>query len=308
VLRSWDPPFQIGDRVFTEDDMLLIKDTIRRFGFLSRGEMMATVCENLPWKAPNGKLKIDACRLFFDSLEAAGIIELPPKIGSVPKGKPKTPKVAPVPCPSVEGALKQYLPIKVEPVEFEDQALWNATMDEYHPLGYKIPFGAHQRYWIYSGKTGRILGALLFSASAQRVTVREEWIGWTAEERARCRCRIINNSRYLILPGVQVPHLASHALGLVAKRIKEDWQKRYGFAPVMLETFVEPPRAGTCYLASNWVYIGDTVGAGRSNRKGTVSIKKMFLYPLERNWKTKLYAPLPVAVEVDEDWGDESNA
>jgi len=306
--RSWDPPFQIGDRIFTVEDMALIKDTVWRFRHLSRGELMATVCENLPWKTPSGNLKWDACRSLFDNLEAAGIIKLPPKQDSRFKGKPRKPEVAPEPAPniSLEGPLKDYLPITVEPVPLSEQPLWNATIGAYHYLGYRRRFGAHQRYWIYSEATdkSRILGAILFASSAQRVSVREEWIGWTVEDRARYRSRIINNSRYLILPGVHIPHLASHVLGLVARRIRADWQTRYGFAPTLLETFVTPPRVGTCYKAANWIYIGDTVGAGRSDRKGSVAEKKMFMYPLVRNWKTELYTPLPVATEEDDEWGD----
>jgi len=308
--RSWDPPFQIGDRIFTAEDMAFIKDTVWRFRHLSRGELQATVCENLPWKSPNGNLKMIACRELFDKLEAAGIIKLPPKQAA--PWKRIRPEIGPEPVEnlSLAGPLKDYLPIAVEPVPRCEQPLWNATLNAYHYLGYRRPFGAHQRYWIYSEATGdrRVLGAILFASAAQRVTVREEWIGWTSEERARYRSRIINNSRYLILPGVHVPHLASHVLGLVARRIRTDWQTRYGFAPSLLETFVTSPRVGTCYKAANWIYLGETVGAGRSDRKGAVSVKKMFLYPLVRNWKTELYTPLPVAADEDDDWGDFNDA
>ena len=195
-MRSWNPPFWIGDRLFTEEDLGLIKETARQFknGF-SRRELFATVCENLPWKAPNGKLKIEACRLFLEGLEASGLIELPPK-----KNPPqrKTKEVAPLPCLLREGPLKQYLPVTVDPVPLQEQPLWNATMAAYHPLGYRQPFGAHQRYWIKSRSEGRvqILGALLFAAAARKVAVREAWIGWTALERNRFRYRIVNNSRY----------------------------------------------------------------------------------------------------------------
>jgi hypothetical protein len=159
--------------------------------------------------------------------------------------------------------------------------------------------------------TGTVFGQIGLNeaaASAQRVTVREEWIGWTAEDRARYRSRIINNSRYLILPGIHVPHLASHVLGLAVKRIRTDWLTRYGFAPTLLETFVTPPRPGTCYKAANWIYVSDTVGASRSARKGSVDVKKMFVYPLVKNWRKELYTPLPMAAQEDDDWGDFNDA
>ncbi|MEW6426359.1 MAG: Druantia anti-phage system protein DruA, partial [Bacillota bacterium] len=203
------------------------------------------------------------------------------------------------PCIPREGPLKQYLPVTVDPVPVEEQHLWNATVAAYHPLGYRQPFGAHQRYWIHSRAEGKveILGALLFAAAARKVAVREAWIGWTALERNRFRYRIVNNSRFLILPGVQIPHLASHALALAARRIRADWQKRYGYAPVLFETFVTPPHQGTCYRAANWQYIGETAGLGREPRKqkSRPVIRMMFVYPLVREWRAELCAPTPVA-------------
>jgi len=295
-LRSWDPPFWIGDRLFTAEDLALIKETVRQFKRLTRRELSATICENLPWKAPNGKLKIDACRLFLEQLEASGLIVLPPK-----KNPPKrnNHEVAPLPCIPREGPLKQYLPVTVDPVPVEEQHLWNATVAAYHPLGYRQPVGAHQRYWIKSRveEKVQILGALLFAAAARKVAVREAFIGWTATERDRFRYRIVNNSRFLILPGVQIPHLASHALALVARRIRADWQRRYGYAPVLFETFVTPPHRGTCYRAANWRYIGETAGLGREPRKqkGHPVIRMVFVYPLVREWRKELCAPTPVA-------------
>jgi len=139
--RSWNPPFWIGDRLFTAEDLALIKETVRQFkNGLSRRELFATVCENLPWKAPNGKLKLEACRLLLEQLEASGLIELPPK-KSPPQRNVK--EVAPLPCIPREGPLKQYLPVTVDPVPPGEQHLWNATMAAYHPPGYRQPFGAH---------------------------------------------------------------------------------------------------------------------------------------------------------------------
>jgi len=300
-LNSWDPPFWIGDRLFSAEELALIKGTVQQFRQLSRRELAATLCENLSWKAPNGKLKLDACRLLLEGMAASGLIELPPKQGQPPKTATYTPKVAPLPCLALEGQLEQYRPVTVDPVAIEELPLWNATMAAYHPLGYRKPIGAHQRYWIHSRAKGRaqVLGAMLFAAAARTVAVREAWIGWTSHERDRFRYRIINNSRYLIMPGVQIPYLASHVLALVARRLRTDWLKRYGYAPVLLETFVTPPHRGTCYLAANWQYIGETAGLGREPRKkkSNLAIKMMFVYPLIRNWRAELCAPSPVADE-----------
>lgn len=297
-MRSWDPPFWIGNRLFTAEDLALVKEIARQFKSLSRQELCATICENLPWKAPNGKLKTEACRLFLEQMEPLGLITLPPK-KRPPQRSAK--EVAPLPCLPREGPLKQCLPVTVEPVPLPEQPLWNATIAAYHPLGYRQPVGAHQRYWIY-GRGKQILGALLFAAAARKVAVREAFIGWTAIESERFRYRIVNNSRFLLLPGVQIPHLASHVLGLVARRLRADWQRRYGYAPVLFETFVTPPHQGTCYRAANWQYIGETAGLGREPRKQKSSpvVKLMFVYPLVRNWRKELCAPAPVTDEEGE--------
>jgi hypothetical protein len=196
-------------------------------------------------------------------------------------------------------------PVTVDPVPLEEQPLWNATIDAHHPLGYRRPFGAHQRYWIKS-KGRDILGAILFAAAAKALADRDAWIGWTPFERRRFLYRIVGNSRFLILPGVQVPHLASHALALATRRLQTDWQSRYGYAPVLVETFVTPPHRGTCYRAANWRYIGETGSTNRRDRlkRGHVPIKMIFAYPLVRNWRTELLAPAPDLPEDEEQEAD----
>lgn len=144
-----------------------------------------------------------------------------------------------------------------------------------------------------AGPTPRRLGGLLFGSSAKALEPRERWIGWDTATRSRFRPRIINNSRYLILPGVHVPHLASHVLGLTARRIRADWTARYGFAPVLLETFVESPYRGTSYAAANWVCIGETVGRTRQDRYNIMQVprKSIWMYPLVRHWREALVTP-----------------
>lgn len=302
-MRSWDPPFWIGNRKFTEDDLALVKETVRRYCHLSRKELSATLCENLPWKAPTGKLKLGSCRLLLEGLASSGLIELP-STKARPKG-PSESKKKPLPCTFLEGPLKQYRPVTVVPVPLEEQPLFNATMDAHHPLGYRIPCGAHQRYWIRS-KDGLILGLILFAAPAKALADRDAWIGWTELERRRFLFRIVNNTRFLILPGVKVPHLASHALSLASRRLRTDWRKRYGYAPVLLETFVTPPHRGTCYRAANWRFLGETGSTNKRDRKkrGHVPIKMIFAYPLTRNWRTEILAPMPELPSDEEQEAD----
>lgn len=298
-MRPWNPPFWIGNHLFTEEDIALIKTTVQRFGRLTRYELAATVCENLPWKAPNGKLKVDMCCVLLECLDVAGMITLPPK--KIQLQKPRGLKATPLPGAPVECPLSSLRPILVNPVPLEEQSLWNATMDAHHPLGYRQPFGAHQRYWIKS-RESFFLGAILFAAPAKALADRDAWIGWTSLERRRFLSRIVNNSRFLILPGVKVPHLASHTLALATRRLRMDWQKRYGYAPALVETFVTPPQRGTCYRAANWRFLGETGSTNRLDQKkrGHVPIKTIFAFPLIRNWRTELLAPAP-ALPGDED-------
>lgn len=297
-------PFWVGDRYFDVEDIAHIKGTTKRFSGLSRHELAATLCENLPWKAPNGRLKLDACRLLLMQMEAAGVIQLPGKQAPGPKALMDV-QAAPVDRWTLAAALAAVRPVTLEPVPLEELRTFNATLAAYHYLGYRRPIGAHQRYWlkVQTGEERRIAGAMLFGAAAKAVLARDRYIGWTREELSRYRVRIINQSRFLILPGIAVPHLASHALALAARRLPQDWAARYGYVPVLFETFVEPPWRGTCYLAANWVALGDTAGRGRQDRakRRELSCKTIFVYPLRRDWRQALCEPLPAAAGDEDD-------
>ena len=304
----WDPPFWVVDREFSAEDLANIQDMVYRCRRLRREEIVATVCENLPWKAPNGRLKVMACRQLLTALDAAQVIHLPPrKYTGIPTNRDT--EAPPAPPFTLRTPLDPLRPITVDPVTAAERRTWNATVAAYHPLGYRRPIGAYQRYWI-RGQQGAdrrvILGALLFGAAAKAVRARDVWIGWTATERSRFRWRIVNNNRFLILPGVRVPHLASHILGLVARQVPTDWQHRYGYRPVLLETFVEAPWAGTCYRAANWRCVGTTAGRGRHDRDktATLPVKTVWVYPLHRHWRTQLVAP---AAEPPDPDGEEED-
>jgi hypothetical protein len=310
--QRWDEPFWIGERFFSLEDIAHIKNTVKRFGRLTRGEIVATLCENLPWLSPNGKPRLDACRQLLESMEASGFLELPAKRTNRKPATGLTEKQGtPLDRLEISASLPDLKPIRVVPVLEEERLAWNATMATYHPLGYQRAFGARQHYWIVSeaGSTPVRLGGLLFAASAKALQARDDWIGWDSVARGKFRSRIVSNSRYLILPGVHVPHLASHVLGLVARRIRADWQERYGFSPVLLETFVELPYRGTCYAAANWIQVGETVGRGRQDRYKTANLprKSIWLYPLVHDWRKALVQPWPALrhQEDDEDEGDD---
>jgi len=288
---KWKPPFWIGDRLFSQEDLELIFWTAKQYPDLSRTELACTICENLDWKAPNGKERFHSCLDLLEKLEADGMLTLSEKRKLAPYKK-AGPKAAPLPQLQLKSTLSALRPVTVEPVSPEEKPLWDATMAAHHPFGFERAFGAHQCYWIHGHVDGKkmVVGAFLFAAPAKDVKVRDQWLGWTQQEQQRFRSRIVSNSRMLILPGVNVPHLASHALGKAARRLPEDWQARYGYSPVVLETFVTPPWRGTCYRAANWIHLGQTAGTGRQDRKyqDETTVREVFVYPLQRDWREAL--------------------
>ena len=208
-----NPPFWIGNRLFTDQDLELIRWSVARFVDLSRMELALTICENLPWKAPNGQLRVHGCLELLEQLEAAGRVQLPVKRARSPY-RPARLRAEAMPETQIAVNLSEVRPVTVEPVPSEEQAVWDATVNQYHALGFRRAFGAHQRYWIYGQWSGQrvILGAFLFAAAAKDVAVRDAWLGWTRSEQQRLRHLVVANSRMLIRLGVNVSHLASHAL------------------------------------------------------------------------------------------------
>ncbi len=299
--KTFDEPFWIGDHFFSIDDIGQIKATTAQFSHVvARNRLAKILCDVLDWKAPTGKPRIDSCMKLLTAMDRAGVIHLPQKASVSRQGhKFRTERQGePLADLQISVPLSAVQPIEIVPVTDREELLtWAATMAKYHPLGYQRAFGARQHYWIISHATRspKRLGGILFGSSAKALAAREQWIGWDAETRAKFRARVINNSRYLILPGVHVPHLASHVLGLVARRIRSDWMDRYGFSPVLLETFVELPYRGTCYAASNWVLVGETVGRSRQDRYSTIQVpkKSIWMYPLVSNWRRALVDPWP---------------
>jgi hypothetical protein len=296
------PVLSVGSRSFTAEDIELIRWTVHRFAALSRTELARTICENLSWTAPNGRLKVEACLALLQRLQASAT--LPPPRAPAPRVPAERLGTAP-PSPLLRAPLAALGPIRVEPVSDEDRPAWNAMLAAYHPLGFRRACGAQQRYWVREQTPAgpRILGGLLFAAAAKAVAVRDAWIGWSDQQRRRGLHRIVANSRYLLLPDIAVPHLASHVLALAIRRLPGDWRARYGFAPALLETFVERPWAGTCYRAANWLRLGETTGRGRqdSTHAAAVPVKAIWVYPLAPDWRHRLLAPPETTAHHDAD-------
>ena len=279
----------------TIDDKIIaqIQRTIDTNPGLSRVALSRRVCEELRWRSRNGKLKDVSCRVALLKLNRRGAIRLPEAI-EFPAGRRKRRERAIAQSAiEVHAALKRIQPVELVPVQSADSKasrVWNDLMDRYHDLGAGPLVGAQLRYLIHSSEYGW-LGGLSFSAAAWSLQARDQWIGWSAEARQENLNQVVANSRFLILPHVHIPHLASHVLGQVLCRLRRDWKQRYGYEPLLVETFVDRQRfKGTCYRASNWIEVGQTRGRGRQDQthRDLSSIKRVLLYPLDGEARQRL--------------------
>jgi hypothetical protein len=251
------------------------------------------LCDALGWKQANGALRDVVCRGLLLMLDRAGEIELPPVRrlirGQRRTGRPRPTAVLMDTTPLVT-TLKELGPIDVLPVRrTADEPLFNSLMEHYHYLGYEQPVGEHLKYLVWA--QGRPIACLAWSSAPRHLASRDHYIGWSAEARRRNIRFIAYNTRFLILPWIEVPHLASHILGRMAARISEDWQALYGHPIYFLETFVDPERfRGTCYRAANWVLLGKTTGRGKQSNSYVPnrSIKEVLGYPLTRRFRQLL--------------------
>ncbi|MBU0464869.1 MAG: DUF4338 domain-containing protein [Proteobacteria bacterium] len=287
MLQKNDLAMVCCGREVTPQEIKDVQETVSLFSNLSRNELTETICEHLEWRTASGSNKFDACLKMLEKLETQGFLKLPAKRIQV---KPKTTKIVLTsgtePEPVINSIAGGFGNITLQIVtDKKDIRLWNEYMLRYHYLGYSQPFGYVTRYFIKDGH--KILGCLLFSGAAKSMTVRDKWIGWTINQRLRNLAWVINNSRFLIFPWVSVKNLASHALGKVARRVRDDWHKKWGFQPVLMETFVDPKLYhGTCYQASNWECIGMTTGQGlvRKGETYKTTKKNIYMKPLVKDF------------------------
>ena len=284
-----------GDREITPDNVAYIRAFAKRFAGLSRTELTCTLCEHLDWLTPAGQPKFEACAKLLARLEAAGELRLPPlrEDKRHPGGRACTAKPA---CTRTERAaplvrsLAELAAVRLRLVsDAEEEHLWNDAVERYHPLGYKKPFGYWARYFIESGE--HQLGCILLAGAARALGARDQWIGWNDRQRLANLPWVLNNSRYLIFPGVAVANLASHVLAQLARQVGDDWQARWGYRPMLLETFVDPARfRGTCYRAAVWTLLGRTTGTGlvRPGKHYQTSPKLIFAKPLQADFRRLL--------------------
>ena len=290
-----DTTYRYCGRIFTADQMQQIRDLIASDPKRNRLALSRVVCQTLHWLRPDGRLKEMSCRVAMLRMERDGLISLPPpqKGNGNGRNRPRL-TAASEPREPVSLAAEQLGELLLRiPDTPKDSSLWNELIERYHYLGYKPLPGAQIRYLVSTGP--HLLAALGFGAAAWKLAPRDRFIGWTTQQRIGNLHLIVNNARFLILPWVRSQNLASRILGTVTKRLPQDWQSRYGYQPVLCETFVEQNRfRGTCYRAANWIHLGQTQGRGKLDRQHhrPLPVKDIFLYPLHKRFRQTLCPPI----------------
>lgn len=253
-------------RVVTADDVETIRELLAAHPTASRRELSKELCSAWNWVQQNGAPRDMVCRGLMLALHRAGWIELPPvrRRPPNPLARRQRPAQADIDPTRLAAPLSQVRPLELRQVRrTPDEPLFNSLIEHHHYLGYTQPVGEHLKYLVYGH--GRVLAALAWCSASRAVGCRDRFIGWSLEARRRNIGLLAYNTRFLILPWVEVPHLASHVLGVCARRLSADWQRLYGHPIHLLETYVDPTRfRGTCYRAANWRFLGHTTGRGPS--------------------------------------------
>lgn len=278
----------------TDELIKYINDVITQNPNWHRTKISVFLCEQWDWKMPNGQVKDISCRDMLRSLDKAGKIKLPKpvklsnSISAKNKSKNKFLQTFIHDETPIETKLSEIQPLRVEVVEEKWKVNeFKSYIEQFHYLGFDRTVGENMKYMVYSAN-GRLLACLLFGSAAWACRDRDAYIGWNAKSRKANLQEMTNNVRYLVLPWIKVPHLASHILSVVSRRLSCDWEKKYGHPILCLETFVERDRfRGTCYKAANWINVGETVGRGRDdvNKTASLPIKHIYLYPLNKKFR-----------------------
>ena len=290
-----DTAFSYRHRVVTASDITFIRALIAAHPTASRRDLSKKLCHAWNWVQPNGAPRDMVCRGLMLALHRAGSIELPPvrRVPPNPLAQRSRPAVIAVDSQLLQVALSEIQPVELRQVRrTPDEALFNSLLEQFHYLGYSQPVGEHLKYLVWA--QGRPVACLAWSSAPRHLGSRDRFIGWSTEERRRNIRLLAYNTRFLILPWVRVPHLASHLLGRMAQVLSGDWEHRYGHPIYFLETFIDPQRfRGTCYRAANWIVLGTTTGRGKDAPTWTPNrpIKAVLGYPLTRDFRPRLCAP-----------------
>jgi len=280
-------------RNFTFDELTAIHRIIAEDPQRTRAHISRIVCKTLGWYKLNGGLKDMSCRVALLRMQKDGLLTLPPPRHLQEKRRPRIQITSATdPGPMITAPVNTLSGFHIEIVADQGQsALWREYIHRYHYLGYTPLPGAQLRYVVIFRE--QVLALLGFGAAAWKTAPRDNFIGWSHEQRLKHLHLVVNNARFLILPWVKSKNLASKLLAMVAKRLPNDWSIQYGYQPVLLETFVESHRfRGTCYIAANWIYVGQTKGRGKLDVHNTASLPKkdILLYPLIPTFRQSLCA------------------
>ncbi len=290
-----DIPERLLGKVFGAPRLLIVRQQVALAPPANRTEIARRVAVALEWRSPNGSYQLMSARVALLRLHRWGLITLPAptKVNANGRHRRLRRQAVWAPPAPLTRRVDQLENLELAPViSREESLLYHTLLERYHYLGYSALTGAQIRYLI-RGREG-VLGVLGFGASAWRLQPRDRWIGWEKEPRARPLHLILNNSRFLILPTVRSANLGSKVLSLAARRLGRDFQERYGYRPVLLESFVEVGRfQGTVYRAANWVEVGWTQGRGKEDRQHQAALpsKAIWLYPLRRDFRALLCGP-----------------
>jgi hypothetical protein len=288
--------YRYRGRVVKAEEIAFIRELIAGNPTASRRRLSEKVCEAWQWKQANGALRDMVCRGLLLMLHRAGAIELPPARYSAldPFRSRKTPAPMWIDTTPVTGALTELRPLELRQVRrTADESLFNSLMEHHHYLRYERPVGEHLKYlaWARDQETLRPVACLAWSSAPRHLGSRDRYIGWSAEARRRNIRFIAYNTRFLILPWVRVPHLASHLLAMATRTLSADWERIYHHPVYFAETFIDPSRfRGTCYRAANWVLIGHTTGRGNNDHTNRPNrpIKEVLGLPLTPRFRELL--------------------
>ena len=279
-------------RVVTDSDVAFIRELIADHPKASRRLLSKQLCEAWNWVQPNGALRDMVCRGLMLKLHREGLIELPPvrRVLRNPLVERIRPALVCVQAVPLHASLAEIQPLEFRQVRRTAQeALFNSLVEQHHYLGYTQPVGEHLKYLVFA--QGRPIACLAWSSAPRHLGSRDRFIGWSAEARRRNIRLIAYNTRFLILPWVAVPHLASHVLGRIARVLPGEWERVYAHPIYFLETFVDRGRfRGTCYRAANWIVLGDTTGRGKDapTRKPNRPVKEVLGYALVKDFRQRL--------------------
>ena len=283
----------IQGRELLAEDIGLIRGLLAGHPDWTRSRLSQELCRRWDWRNARGRIKDMAARTLLLKLERAGLVKLPERRGPSPNGR-RNRQIAFVDHATelICSGLRSLRPLAVSVVEpgSEDLGLFNCLLSRYHYLGHRNTVGENIRY-LARDRAGRPVGCALFGSAAWKCAARDAFIGWDRRTRETNLGLLTNNTRFLVLPWVEVPHLASHLLGCLARRIRADWQIKYGHPIHALETFVDRSRfRGTCYRAANWLRLGATAGRTRNDREHctTTSVKDVSLHPLVGDFRREL--------------------